>query len=189
MHLDAIKEKLMNDLSLSRTQVDNVVELLGQGDTIPFIARYRKEKTQSMTDEVLRTFDEKYRYYLNFYDRLDTIVNSIREQGLYSEEIEAELMKAKTLSELEDIYRPYKPKRKTRASIARSKGLEPLAETLFKQENRDDFPDYVASFVDREKGWKARKKPCRAPKTSSPKGFPTRLPIGNISGSTPLIWA
>lgn len=152
MHLDAIKEKLMNDLSLSRTQVDNVVELLGQGDTIPFIARYRKEKTQSMTDEVLRTFDEKYRYYMNFYDRLDTIVNSIREQGLYSEEIEAELMKAKTLSELEDIYRPYKPKRKTRASIAKSKGLEPLAETLFKQENRDDFPDYVASFVDREKG-------------------------------------
>lgn len=152
MHLDAIKEKLMDDLNLSRSQVDNVVEMLEQGDTIPFIARYRKEKTHSMTDEVLRTFEEKYHYYLNFYDRLDTIVNSIREQGLYTEEIEASLSNAKTLSELEDIYRPFKPKRKTRASIAKTKGLEPLADTIFRQENRDDFDSYVVSFIDEEKG-------------------------------------
>lgn len=152
MHLDAIKEKLMDDLNLSRSQVDNVVEMLEQGDTIPFIARYRKEKTHSMTDEVLRTFEEKYHYYLNFYDRLDTIVNSIREQGLYTEEIEASLSNAKTLSELEDIYRPFKPKRKTRASIAKAKGLEPLADTIFRQENRDDFDSYVVSFIDEEKG-------------------------------------
>ena len=99
MHLDLIKSRLIEDLELSELQVNNVIEMLDNGDTIPFIARYRKEKTNSMTDEVLRTFDEKYHYYLNFYDRLDTIVKSIQDQGLYSDEIDHALFNAKTLTE------------------------------------------------------------------------------------------
>ena len=152
MHLDLIKSRLIEDLELSELQVNNVIEMLDNGDTIPFIARYRKEKTNSMTDEVLRTFDEKYHYYLNFYDRLDTIVKSIQDQGLYSDEIDHALFNAKTLSELEDIYRPYKPKKKTRASIAKAKGLEPLADYIQKQIYEYDFDTYVSSFINEEKG-------------------------------------
>ena len=151
MHIELIKEKLQDDLSLSKSQVDNVIEMLDQGDTIPFIARYRKERTNSMSDETLRTFDEKYHYYLNFYDRFDTIVNSIQEQGFYNDEIEQSLLGAKTISELEDIYRPYKPKKKTRASIAKAKGLEPLANYLYEQEAKLDLDRYLAVFVDPEK--------------------------------------
>ena len=151
MYIDLIKNKLKEDLELTNLQVNNVIEMLDQGDTIPFIARYRKEKTNSMTDEVLRTFDEKYRYYQNFYDRLDTIINSIKEQGFYTEEIENNLFSAKTLAELEDIYRPYKPKKKTRASIAKSKGLEPLANYILEQKNINDFDLYLASFISEEK--------------------------------------
>lgn len=151
MHIELIKEKLQDDLSLSKSQVDNVIEMLDQGDTIPFIARYRKERTNSMSDETLRTFDEKYHYYLNFYDRFDTIVNSIQEQGFYNDEIEQSLLGAKTISELEDIYRPYKPKKKTRASIAKAKGLEPLSNYLYDQEAKLDLDRYLAVFVDPEK--------------------------------------
>ena len=151
MYIDLIKNKLKSDLALSDFQVNNIIEMLDQGDTIPFIARYRKEKTNSLTDEVLRTFDEKYRYYKNFYDRLDTIIHSIQEQGLYNEEIEKSLFSAKTLAELEDIYRPFKPKKKTRASIAKAKGLEPLANYILEQINKVNFNDFVNSFINEEK--------------------------------------
>lgn len=151
MHIDLIKEKLQEDLNLSKSQVDNVIEMLDQGDTIPFIARYRKERTNSMTDETLRTFDEKYHYYLNFYDRFDTIVSSIEEQGLYNDEIEKSLLGAKTLAELEDIYRPYKPKKKTRASVAKQKGLEPLANYLYEQKQTRDLDQYLEEFISEEK--------------------------------------
>ena len=155
MHIDLIKTRLKDDLDLSELQVNNVIEMLDQGDTIPFIARYRKEKTNSMTDETLRTFDEKYKYYINFYDRLDTIVKSIQDQGLYTPEIEANLFNAKTLSELEDIYRPYKPKKKTRASLAKAKGLQPLADYIYVQILDKDLNIYAASFIDEEKGVKS----------------------------------
>lgn len=147
MHLDLIKEKLANDLELTPIQVNNVITMLDQGDTIPFIARYRKEKTNSMTDEKLRTFDEKYRYYLSFYDRLDTIVKSITEQGLMTEEIEKKLYESKTLSELEDVYRPFKPKKKTRASIAKAKGLEELANYILLQEKDSNIELFAEKFV------------------------------------------
>ena len=151
MNIDLIKNKLQNDLSLSKIQVDNVIEMLDQGDTIPFIARYRKEKTNSMTDETLRLFDEKYHYYLNFYDRLDTIVKSITDQGMMNEEIESKLYQCQTLAELEDVYRPFKPKKRTRASIAKEKGLEPLATLILKQDNVDDFAQILNLYINPEK--------------------------------------
>ena len=128
-----IVRRLQNDLNLTEKQVITVIGLLNEGCTIPFIARYRKEQTNSMTDDVLRVFYEKYSSYLNFYDRLNTILKSIEEQGQLTNEIKESLMNAKTLSELEDIYRPYKPKKKTRASIAKAKGLEPLALFILEQ--------------------------------------------------------
>ena len=147
MDIELIKNRIREDLSLTKTQVDNVVEMLDEGDTIPFIARYRKERTGSMTDEVLRTFEEKYNFYKNFYDRLDTIVKSIDEQVLLTEEITVALYNAKTMSELEDIYRPYKPKKKTRASVAKAKGLEPLAKYLLEQKDENKFDEVVLSFL------------------------------------------
>lgn len=151
-NIEIIKSRLIDDLELTKNQVDNVIEMLDQGDTIPFIARYRKEKTNSMTDETLRTFDEKYHYYLNFYDRLDTISKSIQDQGLYTDEIEKSLYACKTLSELEDVYRPYKPKKKTRASVAKAKGLSPLADFIYAQKDFSKLNEYAESFISEEKG-------------------------------------
>ncbi len=150
-NIDIIKNRLCDDLDLTRVQVNNVIDMLAQGDTIPFIARYRKERTNSMTDETLRTFDEKYRYYLNFYDRLDTIIKSITEQGLYNDEIEKNLYSCKTLSELEDVYRPFKPKKKTRASIAKAKGLQPLADFILAQKDFFSLEQYASTFISEEK--------------------------------------
>ncbi|MDD6302773.1 MAG: Tex family protein [Bacillales bacterium] len=152
MYEDIIINRLINDLNITEKQVNNVINFLKDGCTIPFIARYRKEWTGSMSDEALRIFFEKYTYYKNFYDRLDTILNSIDEQGKLTSEIKNSLLNAKTLSELEDIYRPYKPKKKTRASIAKAKGLEPLADYILKQDNEGDFEKYVSSFINEELG-------------------------------------
>ena len=112
MYEDLIINKLEEECDVSKEHAQAVIDMLGEGNTIPFIARYRKEKTGSMSDETLRNFYEKYTYLVNFYDRLNTISNSITEQGKMTDEINKALFSAKTLSELEDIYRPYKPKKK-----------------------------------------------------------------------------
>lgn len=155
MYQELIKEKLQLDLDIPAKYVENVINFLNEGCTIPFIARYRKEWTGSMSDEKLRIFSEKFNYYNNFYDRLDTIYRSIEEQGKLTEEIKNALNSAKTLSELEDIYRPFKPKKATRASKAKEKGLEPLATYLLLQVNNGDFDQVVASFINEEKGVKS----------------------------------
>ena len=154
MYQELIKEKLQLDLDIPAKYVENVINFLNEGCTIPFIARYRKEWTGSMSDEKLRIFSEKFNYYSNFYDRLDTILRSIEEQGKLTDEIRNALNNAKTLSELEDIYRPFKPKKATRASKAKEKGLEPLATYLLLQVNNGDFDKVVASFINEEKGVK-----------------------------------
>ena len=154
MYQELIKEKLQLDLDIPAKYVENVINFLNEGCTIPFIARYRKEWTGSMSDEKLRIFSEKFNYYSNFYDRLDTILRSIEEQGKLTDEIKNALNTAKTLSELEDIYRPFKPKKATRASKAKEKGLEPLATYLLLQVNNGDFDKVVASFINEEKGVK-----------------------------------
>ena len=151
MYQELINQKLESDLSLKSKQVENVISLLNEGCSVPFIARYRKELTGSLSDEVLRNFVEKYTYYNNFYDRLDTILKSIEEQGKLTDEIKTSLFNARTLSELEDIYRPYKPKKKTRASIAREAGLEGLSDYLLKQVNKPELNEFAKTFINPEK--------------------------------------
>lgn len=148
--MDIIKT-LASELNLKITHVENAVKLIDDNNTIPFIARYRKEMTGSMDDQVLRTLFERLEYLRNLDAQREKIRNTITELGAMTEEIEAALEKAQTLTELEDIYRPYKPKKKTRASVAKEKGLEPLALEIYKQEG--GIPSELAvDFIDAEKG-------------------------------------
>lgn len=142
--------ELASTLSISEDRVNKVIGLLNEGNTVPFIARYRKEVTGNMDDITLRAFEEKYNYLLSFKDREETIIKSLIDQGVYTEELTKKIEEAKTLAELEDLYLPYKPKRKTRASIAKAKGLEDLATTIQKQLRVKNFDEYVMSFVSDE---------------------------------------
>lgn len=147
-----INEKLAKEFKLRREQVDNTVALIDDDKTIPFIARYRKEQTGSLDDTVLRELSDRLTYLRNLEKRKEEISSSISEQGKMTEELAAAINNAETLVEVEDIYRPYKPKRKTRGSVAREKGLEPLAEIILEQ-NTAVVPEKEAEvFVDAEKG-------------------------------------
>ena len=120
-------EQLAAELNLSVKNVQGAIDLIDQGNTIPFIARYRKEATGSMDDQVLRNLGDRLEYLRNLQKRREEVIRSITEQEKLTPELEAAILAAKTLAEVEDLYRPYKPKRRTRGSIAREKGLEPLA--------------------------------------------------------------
>ncbi|MBQ7131062.1 MAG: RNA-binding transcriptional accessory protein [Oscillospiraceae bacterium] len=142
-----INEMLAQEFKLKQEQIDNTVALIDDGKTIPFIARYRKEMTGSLDDQILREIFDRLNYLRNLAKRKEEIINSITEQGKITEEIQKAIDKAVTLVEVEDIYRPYKQKRKTRGSVARAKGLEPLAEILLAQ-NEDTVPEKEAeSFL------------------------------------------
>ena len=130
-------ELLAKEFSLRPQQVAAAVELLDAGNTIPFIARYRKEATGSLDDQVLRELAERLEYLRNLDKRRDEIRKSLTEQDVLTEELEDQLAKARTLSELEDLYRPFRPKRRTRATVARERGLEPLALWLMLQQPGD----------------------------------------------------
>ena len=130
----------------------NVIALLDDGNTIPFIARYRKEMHGSMDDQLIREFSEKLDYLRGLDKRRDEIRNLIDGQEKLTDEVNAALDKAQTLSELEDIYRPFRPKRKTRASVAKEKGLEPLALEIIKQEKGFKPQDFAKQFISDEKG-------------------------------------
>lgn len=145
-----IEEQLADELEISINKVNVVIKLLNEGNTVPFIARYRKEMTGNMDDITLRKFEERYNYLLSFKEREKTIIKSLSEQGVLSDELKNKIDNAKTLSELEDLYLPYRPKRKTRAIIAKSKGLLPIAETIIKQIKVNDFDNYVLSFIGEE---------------------------------------
>ena len=129
----SIISALQQELAIQKWQVEAVIKLIDEGNTIPFIARYRKEATGTLNDETLRAFDERLRYLNNLWDRKESILGSIDEQGKLTDELRAQILAAATLVELEDLYRPYKQKRRTRASIARERGLEPLAELILLQ--------------------------------------------------------
>ena len=133
-----IFESLSKEFNIKTEYSQNLINLLDEGATIPFIARYRKEMHGSLDDQVIRSFADRLTYLRNFEDRKKTIINSIDEQGKLTEEIIKKLDQAKTLTELEDIYRPYKPKRKTRATEAIAKGLEPLAEIIKSQKKKNE---------------------------------------------------
>ena len=148
-----IVDILTSEFKIEKWQVTNTIELIDEGNTIPFIARYRKEKTGTLSDEVLRDFFERLTYLRNLEDKKAEIARLIDEQGKLTEELTLAITNANTLSELEDIYRPYRPKRRTRATIAKEKGLEPLAIILFKQEIYEGSIDSIAlDFIDAEKG-------------------------------------
>ena len=148
-----IIQTLAQELDKNPQHVKNVVQLLDEGNTIPFIARYRKELHGAMDDTSLRTLEERLQYLRGLTERRETVKKSISEQGKLTDELAAAIDSAKTLAEVEDLYRPYKQKRRTRATAAREKGLEPLASLLLAQERGCPRPEDAArSFIDPEKG-------------------------------------
>ena len=148
-----IAERLAEELGLKQWQVDNTIALIDEGNTIPFISRYRKEATGELNDEVLRTFDERLTYLRNMEERKEDIKRIIEEQGKLTDEIAAAIENAQKLSELEDIYRPFRPKRRTRATVAKEKGLEPLANIIYLQSNNGKtIEEIAAEYINEEKG-------------------------------------
>ena len=148
-----IIERIAKELGKEPRHVANVVQLLDEGNTIPFIARYRKEMHGAMDDTSLRTLEERLKYLRSLQERRDAVKSAIEGQGKLTEELAQAIDCAETLSEVEDLYRPYKPKRRTRATIAKEKGLDPLAETLFAQEPDGPEPSAeAANYVNAEKG-------------------------------------
>ena len=147
----SIEERIAEDLKLSLKQVNNVIELLDGGNTVPFISRYRKEATGGLSDEVLRKFAERLTYLRNLDERKADVSRLIEEQGKLTEEITLALNKAETQAEVEDIYRPYKPKKRTKATIAKEKGLEPLAEILIKGKFTGDINEEASKYINEEK--------------------------------------
>ena len=149
--MDKIIKIIAEELNIKPAQVENTIRLIDEGNTIPFIARYRKEVTGGLSDEILRTFGERLNYLRNLEKRKEEVTNSINEQGKLTEEITKDLENAITLAEVEDIYRPYKQKKKTRATVAKAKGLEPLAEIILKQEEKRDITKIAEEYINEEK--------------------------------------
>ena len=129
-----IIQKIKEELQVEKWQVEAAVKLIDEGNTIPFISRYRKEVTGSLNDEQLRNLDERLTYLRSLEDKKEQVLKSIEEQGKLTDDLKEKILAAQTLVVVEDLYRPYRPKRKTRASIAKEKGLEPLAEYILRQE-------------------------------------------------------
>ncbi len=145
-----ISQQLTEEFNLRPDHVRNILQLLDEGNTIPFIARYRKEMTGAIDDQVLRALDDRYEYLKNLEKRKQEVANSITEQGKMTEEIQTAIAAAQTMTEVEDIYRPFKQKKKTRASVAIEKGLQPLAEFILAQEG-DPYKE-AEKYIDEEKG-------------------------------------
>ena len=149
--MEKIINKIAQELNVKPTQVENAVKLIDEGNTIPFIARYRKEVTGGLSDEILRNLGERLTYLRNLETRKEEIVKSIDEQGKLTDEILQAVALAKTLAEVEDIYRPYKQKKKTRATVAKAKGLEPLAEIILEQKEKKGINEIAKEFVNVDK--------------------------------------
>ena len=151
--METISEILARELQRPQAHIDSVIQLLDEGNTIPFIARYRKEFHGAMDDTALRTLHERLEYLRGLQERRDAVKRSIEEQGKMTEELSAAIDEAGTLAALEDIYRPYKQKRRTRATVAKEKGLEPLAVQIFEQDPSMPSPEELAEgYIDPEKG-------------------------------------
>lgn len=147
-----ICKKIAEELKIKTWQVEAVVTLIDEGNTIPFIARYRKEQHGTLNDEQLRNLDERLTYLRNLEDRKETVLASIEEQGKLTEELKAQILAVQTQVELEDLYRPYRPKRRTRATIAREKGLEGLANIILLQMTDKTPEEEAEAYIDEEKG-------------------------------------
>lgn len=148
--MDIIK-KLAQELQIKESQVRAAVQLIDEGNTIPFIARYRKEATGALNDEILRNLHERLTYLRNLEEKKEQVLNSIEEQGKLTKELKEQILAAETLVVVEDLYRPYRPKRRTRATIAKEKGLEPLANLIMLQQTNRSLEEEAAVFINEEK--------------------------------------
>ena len=146
-----INQKLTEELGVQRWQVDAAVKLIDEGNTIPFISRYRKEVTGSLDDEQLRKLHERLLYLRNLDEKKEQVLSSIEEQGKLTEELKAQILAAETLVVVEDLYRPYRPKRRTRATVAKEKGLEPLAAVITLQQISEPLENEAAKYISEEK--------------------------------------
>ena len=149
--MDKIIKTIAEELKIKESQVEATIKLIDEGNTIPFIARYRKEVTGGLSDEILRDFSDRLNYLRNLEQRKQEVINSIEEQGKLTDEILQSVAIAKTLAEVEDIYRPYKQKKKTRATVAKAKGLEPLADIIIAQEEKQDILEIAKQFINIDK--------------------------------------
>ena len=150
--METITQILARELNREQSHIENVITLLDEGNTIPFIARYRKELHGAMDDTALRTLEERLRYLRSLDERREEVRRAIENQGKLTDELAAEIDAAETLSAVEDLYRPYKQKRRTRATIAKEKGLEPLALRLLSQNAEILSPEAEAEvYIDPEK--------------------------------------
>ena len=147
-----IEERLVKEFKLKPFQVENAIKLIDEGNTIPFIARYRKEATGEMSDEQLRDLFERLTYLRNLDKRKEEVIRLIDEQGKLDEELQAKIIASETMTEVEDLYRPYKQKKRTRATIAKEKGLEPLAIIFWEQTTIVNVEDEASKYIDEEKG-------------------------------------
>ena len=150
--MNKIFKKIAEELKIRETQVESAVKLIDEGNTIPFIARYRKEATGNLSDETLRDLGERLTYLRNLEARKEEIIRLIDEQGKLTDELTVKIASTMVLSELEDIYRPYRPKKRTRATIAKEKGLEPLANIIYLQTEKRDLYEIAKEYIDKEKG-------------------------------------
>lgn len=148
--MDIIKI-LQDELNITKEQVEATIKLIDDGNTIPFIARYRKEATGSLNDEILRKFNERLNYLRNLEEKKEQVLNSIREQDKLTEELEKQILEAQTLVAVDDLYRPYRPKRRTRAIIAKEKGLEGLASVILLQFTKNSIEDEANLYISEEK--------------------------------------
>ena len=149
--MEKIIKIIAEELNIKTTQVENTIKLIDEGNTIPFIARYRKEVTGGLSDETLRELGERLNYLRNLEQRKSEVLNSIEDQGKLTDEILQAVGIAKTLAEVEDIYRPYKQKKKTRATVAKAKGLEPLAQIIIEQKEKTPIIEIAKSYINIEK--------------------------------------
>ena len=144
--------KLTEELKVQKWQVEAAVKLIDEGNTIPFISRYRKEATGALNDEVLRNLHERLQYLRNLEEKKEQVISSIEEQGKLTEELRLSIEQAQTLVVVEDLYRPYRPKRRTRATVAKEKGLEGLANIIWMQNTKKSLEQEARIFVSAAKG-------------------------------------
>ena len=143
--MEKIIDELSIELNIEKNKIGNTIKLIDEGNTIPFIARYRKEVTGNLSDEVLRKLNDRLIYLRNLEARKDEVIRLIDEQGKLTEELKNSILNASILTEVEDLYRPYKQKKRTRATIAKEKGLEPLAKLIISQTVKDGNKDEIVT--------------------------------------------
>lgn len=179
-----ILNKLREELQVERWQVEAAVKLIDEGNTIPFISRYRKEATGSLNDEILRNLYERLNYLRNLEEKKTSVMASIEEQGKLTDDLKNKILAAETLVVVEDLYRPYRPKRKTRASVAKEKGLDGLADLIREQKFSGSLEEAAAAYVNPEKGAADTKEARRAHRISLRKEYPMKRITECTSGKS-----